>query len=48
MCFGEMLSFCVEETMRSIPTELTAVTPEKMFIILLYPLYEDPWEKFVC
>ena len=48
MCFGEMSSFCVEETMRNNPIELIAVTTEKMFIILLYPLYEDPWEEFVC
>ena len=48
MCFGEILSFCVEGTIRNNPTKLIAVTTEKMFIILLYPLYEDPWEEFVC
>lgn len=50
MRFGEMLSFCVEETVRNNPnnpTALIAVTAEKMFIRLLYPLYEDPWEEFV-
>lgn len=33
--------------LRNNPTELIAVTTEKMFIILLYPP-KDPWEEFVC
>lgn len=46
MCFGRY-HHSVLGKLRHNPTELIAVTTEKMFIILLCPLYEDPWEEFV-
>lgn len=48
MCFSESLFFCVEETVRNDPTELTAETAEEVSVVSLGPVREGPRGGFVC